>query len=318
VSSQWFGVSIALGAFFAGMLLNESELSHKAAADSLPMRDAFAVLFFISVGMLFDPDILVRQPLQVLACVAVIVLGKPAAAWLLLRALGHSDRMASTVAASVSQIGEFSFILAGLAIALDLMPSPGRDLVLAGALISIVLNPVVFASVIRWQKRQRGEPVADDSADAGPAMPSGPHGIMVGYGRVGSQLAALLRARGMELAAIDDDADLVAKAHADGFAAIRGNAASEERMAELLPATATHALLAIPGAFEAGEIIERLRRANPSMVILARAHNEAEVRHLLERGADGAVLAERELAYSMAEMVLAGTVAVGGEPPSAR
>jgi CPA2 family monovalent cation:H+ antiporter-2 len=307
VSSQWFGVSIALGAFFAGMLLNESELSHKAAADSLPMRDAFAVLFFISVGMLFDPGILLEQPLQVLACVAVIVVGKPVAAWLMLRALGHSDRMASTIAASVSQIGEFSFILAGLAISLGLMPANGRDLVLAGALISIVLNPVVFASVIRWQKRQRGEPVADDNADAGPPVPTGPHGIVVGYGRVGSQLAALLRTRGMTLVAIDDDVDLVAKARADGIAAIRGNAASEERLAELLPETATHALLAIPGAFEAGEIIKRLRRANASMVILARAHNEAEVRHLLESGADGAVLAERELAYSMAEMVLAGS-----------
>jgi CPA2 family monovalent cation:H+ antiporter-2 len=306
-SSQWFGVSIALGAFFAGMLLNESELSHKAAADSLPMRDACAVLFFISVGMLFDPSILLEQPLPVLACVAVIVLGKPVFAWAMLRLLGHNDRMASTIAASVSQIGEFSFILAGLAISLRLMPVQGRDLVLAGALISIVLNPLVFASVVRWQKRQRGEPVPDDRLDVGPPIPTGPHAIMIGYGRVGSQLAALLRTRGMTLAAIDDDADLVAKAHADGFAAIRGNAASEERLAELLPETATHALLAIPGAFEAGEIIVRLRRANPSMVILARAHNEAEVRHLLDSGADGAVLAERELAYSMAEMVLAGS-----------
>jgi CPA2 family monovalent cation:H+ antiporter-2 len=311
MSSQWFGVSIALGAFFAGMLLNESELSHKAAADSLPMRDAFAVLFFISVGMLFDPTILLTEPLKVLACVAVIVLGKPIVAWTMLRLLGHDDRLASTIAASVSQIGEFSFILAGLAISLRLMPAEGRDLVLAGALISIVLNPVVFASVVRWQKRQRGEPVADDRIDVGPPVPTGPHGIMIGYGRVGSQLAALLRTRGMTLVAIDDDADLVAKAHADGIAAIRGNAASEERLAELLPATATHALLAIPGAFEAGEIIGRLRKANPSRVILARAHNEAEVRHLLERGADGAVLAERELAYSMAEMVLAGSEAAG-------
>jgi len=311
VSSQWFGVSIALGAFFAGMLLNESELSHKAAADSLPMRDAFAVLFFISVGMLFDPGILLRQPLPVLACVAVIVFGKPVVAWLMLRALGHEHRMASTIAASVSQIGEFSFILAGLAISLRLMPAEGRDLVLAGALISIVLNPLVFGSVVRWQKRQRGEPVADDRIDIGPPVPTEAHAILVGYGRVGSQLAALLRTRGMTLVAIDDDADLVAKAHAYGIAAIRGNAASAERLAELSPATATHALLAIPGAFEAGEIIVRLRRANPTMVILARAHNEAEVRHLLESGADGAVLAERELAYSMAEMVLAGSQHIG-------
>jgi CPA2 family monovalent cation:H+ antiporter-2 len=305
VSSQWFGVSIALGAFFAGMLLNESELSHKAAADSLPMRDAFAVLFFVSVGMLFDPFILVRQPLPVLACVAVVMLGKPIAAWLVVRALGHNERYASTIAASVSQIGEFSFILAGLAISLKLMPREARDLVLAAALISIVLNPLVFASVRRWQRRREGQPMPDDRADPGPPVPTGPHGIVVGYGRVGSQLAALLRTRGMELVAIDDDAELVHKAHGDGIAAIRGNAASEERLAELLPASATHALLAIPGAFEAGAIIKRLRDANPAMVILARAHNEAEVRHLLDNGADGAVLAERELAYSMAEMVVA-------------
>jgi CPA2 family monovalent cation:H+ antiporter-2 len=311
VSSQWFGVSIALGAFFAGMLLNESELSHKAAADSLPMRDAFAVLFFISVGMLFDPTILLRQPLPVLACVAVVLFAKPLSAWLLVRALGHGDRLASTIAASVSQIGEFSFILAGLGVALKMMPREGRDLVLAAALISIVLNPVVFAGILRWQRRRSGEPVPDDRVDRGPPMPEGPHGIVVGYGRVGSQLAALLRARGMTLAAIDDDAELVAKAHADGIAAIRGNAASGERLAELLPGTATHALLAIPGAFEAGAIIRHLRAANAGMVILARAHNEAEVRHLLDSGADGAVLAERELAYSMAEMVMAGAEQMG-------
>jgi CPA2 family monovalent cation:H+ antiporter-2 len=305
VSSQWFGVSIALGAFFAGMLLNESELSHKAAADSLPMRDAFAVLFFVSVGMLFDPSILIEKPLPVLACVAVVMLGKPAVAWLVVRLLGHGERLASTIAASVSQIGEFSFILAGLALSLHLMRSEARDLVLAAALISIVLNPLYFAAVLRWQRRRDGESVAGDRSDTGPPVPEGPHGIVIGYGRVGSQLAALLRARGMQLAVIEDDRELVAKARADGIATVQGNAASPERLAELKPESATHALLAIPQAYEGGAIIKRLRAANPKMVILARAHNEAEVRYLLENGADGAVLAERELAYSMAEMVQA-------------
>jgi CPA2 family monovalent cation:H+ antiporter-2 len=305
VSSTWFGVSIALGAFFAGMLLNESELSHKAAADSLPMRDAFAVLFFVSVGMLFDPAILLEKPLPVLACVAVVMLGKPIAAWLVVRLLGHGERMASTIAASVSQVGEFSFILAGLAISLQMMPREGRDLVLAAALISIVLNPIYFAAVMGWQRRRDGKSPVDETPEPALPVPEGPHGIVVGYGRVGGQLAALLRARGMNLVAIDGDPDLVAKARADGFPAIRGNAATEERMLELQPATATHALLAIPGAFEAGEIVKRLRAANPAMVILARAHNETEVRYLLDSGADGAVLAERELAYSMAEMVYA-------------
>jgi CPA2 family monovalent cation:H+ antiporter-2 len=314
VSSQWFGVSIALGAFFAGMLLNESELSHKAAADSLPMRDAFAVLFFVSVGMLFDPTILLREPLPVLACVVVIMVGKPVAAWALVRVLGHGNRIASIVAASVSQIGEFSFILAGLAVTLRLMPGDARDLVLAGALISIVSNPFVFAAVLRWQARQSSDrPVPEEGDGGGPPLPTRGHGIVVGYGRVGAQLAELLRARGMPLLAIDADADLVAKARADGIPAVRGNAASPNILAELSPGTATHALVAIPNAFEAGEIITRLRAANPAISILARAHSEAELHHLLDCGADAGVLAERELAYSMAEMVQgAGMMTPGG------
>jgi CPA2 family monovalent cation:H+ antiporter-2 len=316
-SSQWFGVSIALGAFFAGMLLNESELSHKAAADSLPMRDAFAVLFFVSVGMLFDPTILVREPLPVLGAVAVIMVGKPLAAWLMLRAAGHSDRIASTIAASVSQIGEFSFILAGLGVGLALMPEEGRDLVLAGALISIVLNPLVFAAVLRRQATARGAPTADELESTLPAVPEEGHGIVVGYGRVGMELAGLLRARGMPIVAIEDDADHVARARADGIPVVRGNAASPDLLPELHPEGATHALLAIPNAYEAGEIIARLRAANPAMTILARAHSEAEVRHLLASGADGAVLAERELAYSMAEMVMAGSPAPAGAASAA-
>src|SRR5918993_2397934 len=303
-SSQWFGVSIALGAFFAGMLLNESELSHKAAADSLPMRDAFAVLFFVSVGMLFDPTILIREPLPVLGCVLVVMVAKPAVAWIMLRLLGHSDRIASTIAASVAQVGEFSFILAGLGVSLRLMPPDGRDLVLAAALISIIANPLVFAAVLRRQARKAGTPLPDDLLEAGPAVPTGPHGILIGYGRVGCQLGELLREGGMELVVIDSDPDLVAKAQADGIAAIHGNAASADRVAELLPDTATHALVAIPNAYEAGALVERLRAANPKISILARAHGEQEVQYLIARGADGAVLAERELAFSMAEMVL--------------
>ena len=302
-SSQWFGVSIALGAFFAGMLLNESELSHKAAADSLPMRDAFAVLFFVSVGMLFDPTILLREPLPVLGCVLVIMVGKPLAAWAVVRALGQSSRIASTIAASVAQIGEFSFILAGLAVALKLMPADARDLVLAGALISIVANPLVFAAVLRWQARAAALLIANDDNAGNPPLPKSGHGILIGYGRVGAQLAQLLRDRGMALVAIDGDADLVAKARASGLPALRGNAAAPGVLDELSPGTASHALIAIPNAFEAGEIVGRLRAANPTISILARAHSEAELRYLLDAGADAVVLAERELAYSMAEMV---------------
>ena len=309
-SSELFGVSIALGAFFAGMLLNESELSHKAASDSLPMRDAFAVLFFVSVGMLFNPNILVREPWLVLATFLVVTVGKPMAAFVLVRAIGRTPRMASTIAATVSQIGEFSFILAGLAVALKVLPPEGRDLVLAAALLSIVANPIIFHWVVRWQREEKARrtAVADAQADAdapeGPPLPTSGHTIVIGYGRVGAQLASLLKDGGVQVAVIDDSRDLIERAHADGIAAVRGNAASVERLAELSPATATHALVAIPNAFEAGEIVARLRKANPAMSILARAHSDVEMRHLLSEGADAAVMAERELAYSMAEMVL--------------
>ena len=307
-SAKLFGVSIALGAFFAGMLLNESELSHKAAADSLPMRDAFAVLFFVSVGMLFDPLILVRQPLLVLATFLIITVGKPAAALLLVRMLGRSKTTALTIAASVAQIGEFSFILAGLAVTLHLLPAEGRDLVLAGALLSIIANPLMWVMLLRWQSRQEAEhpPSAEDtSVPSGPELPLRDHTILIGYGRVGRQLALLLKDRGVPLVVIDADGELVQKAHADGIAAIRGNAAAADRLDAVSPATSSHAVIAIPQAIEAGEVIARLRSANPAMTILARAHSEAEMRHLLSKGADGAVLAERELAYSMAEMVMA-------------
>ena len=161
-SAKMFGVSFALGAFFAGMLLNESELSHKAAADSLPLRDAFAVLFFVSVGMLFDPRILVEQPLPVLATFLTITVGKSVASFLIVRAFGHPNSTALTISASLAQIGEFSFILAGLGVGLKLLPPEGRDLVLAGAILSIIANPLLFVVLGRWQQAR-----ADVTAAAG-------------------------------------------------------------------------------------------------------------------------------------------------------
>ncbi|RBC97744.1 cation:proton antiport protein, partial [Xanthomonas oryzae pv. oryzae] len=154
VSATLFGVSFALGAFFAGMLLKESELSHKAASDSLPLRDAFAVLFFVSVGMLFDPMILVAHPWQVLATFLTITVGKSLAAFVIVRAFGHPTGTALTISTSLAQIGEFSFILAGLGVQLAIMPETGRDLILAGALLSIVANPFLFSWLDRWQATQ--------------------------------------------------------------------------------------------------------------------------------------------------------------------
>ena len=311
-SAALFGVSFALGAFFAGMLLNKSELSHKAANDSLPLRDAFAVLFFVSVGMLFDPGILLEQPLLVIATTFIVIVGKSAAAYLIVRAFGHPNSTALTISASLAQIGEFSFILAGLGVSLQILPEQGRDVVLAGAMISIIANPLIFAVLDRWEARRATEaataaPTAETAPDVppGPALEGEDHAIVIGYGRVGGQLAKLLRDRGIPIMVIDTDIDNVRRAHADGIPAIRGNAANERVLADAKPQSAKIAVLAIPQPLEAGEVVTRLRASNPALTIFARAHSDAEVRHLIEHGADGAVMAERELAYSMAEMVMA-------------
>lgn len=306
-SAMLFGVSFALGAFFAGMLLNESELSHKAANDSLPLRDAFAVLFFVSVGMLFNPAILIEHPWQVLATAAIIMFGKSAAAFVIVRAFGHPTGTALTISASLAQIGEFAFIIAGLGVTLKILPPTGQALVLAGALISIMLNPVVFGLLDRWLlKHQETTPTAVEiDLPPGPSLDLHDHAIVIGYGRVGSALAQVLRDRGVPVLVIDDNKEHVAEAHAAGLPGIRGSAASDKVLAEAHPDRAKIAVLAIPQPLEAGETLAKLRTLNPGLTLLARAHSDAEVKHLLEHGADGTVMAERELAYSLAEMVMA-------------
>jgi CPA2 family monovalent cation:H+ antiporter-2 len=306
-SATLFGVSFALGAFFAGMLLKESELSHKAASDSLPLRDAFAVLFFVSVGMLFDPHILLEHPWQVLATFLTITVGKSLAAFVIVRAFGHPAGIALTISTSLAQIGEFSFILAGLGVSLAILPETGRDLILAGALLSIIANPLLFTWLDRWQARQAVEaPVTlETELPPGPSLELVDHAIVIGYGRVGSTLAAVLRERGVPVLVIDDNREHVERAHADGIPGIRGSAAADRVLAEAHPEKAKIAILAIPQPLEAGEALAKLRALNPGLTLLARAHSDAEVKHLLEHGADGTVMAERELAYSLAEMVMA-------------
>ncbi|MCR6663534.1 MAG: Kef family K(+) transporter [Luteimonas sp.] len=308
-SAMLFGVSFALGAFFAGMLLNESELSHKAANDSLPLRDAFAVLFFVSVGMLFDPNILVQHPWQVIATFLIIVVGKSLAAYWIVRLFKHPKATALTISASLAQIGEFSFILASLGVSLAILPETGRDLILAGALLSILVNPMLFSVLARREARETAAAAARAAAEAPEEPPAVPdsvvdHTILVGYGRVGQQLAELLHQRGVPLVVVEDDVDRITRARASGLHAVRGNVAAERVMKEAAPDRAKLAIFAIPHALEAGEAIARMKAINPAITVLARAHSDAEVKHLLEHGADGAVLAERELAYSLAEMVM--------------
>ncbi|WP_045761727.1 YbaL family putative K(+) efflux transporter [Xanthomonas albilineans] len=306
-SATLFGVSFALGAFFAGMLLKESELSHKAANDSLPLRDAFAVLFFVSVGMLFNPHILLDHPWQVLVTFLIITVGKSLAAFLIVRAFGHPIRTALTISTSLAQIGEFSFILTGLGMSLAILPETGRDLILAGALLSIIANPLLFTWLDRWQARQAAEAqvTLEPELPPGPSLDVAGHAIVIGYGRVGSTLAAVLRTYGVPVLVIDDNREHVERAHADGLPGIRGSATADRVLAEAHPEKATIAILAIPQPLEAGEALVKLRALNPELTLLARAHSDAEVKHLLDHGADGTVMAERELAHSLAEMVMA-------------
>ncbi|GAB3363279.1 YbaL family putative K(+) efflux transporter [Lysobacter rhizosphaerae] len=318
-SAELFGVSFALGAFFAGLLLNESEFSHEAATETLPLRDAFAVLFFVSVGMLFNPMILVERPLEVLATFAIVVFGNGLAAWTVARLWGKSGATALLLGISLSQIGEFSFILAGLGVQLGVLPTAGQDLILAGALLSITFNPLLMA----WLDRRTAAEARLTQEEADRAAPIPPdirdHVLLVGYGRVGRELARVLHDHGVPLVVIDGEDHLIARARADGLPAIRGNAVNEGVLRDAVPERAHMALLAIPNALEAGEIIATLRKLNPALSIVARGHSDAEVKHLLEHGADATVMAERELAHSFAEMVMA-TPPYRGErhlPPAA-
>lgn len=315
-----FGVSFALGAFFAGMILSESPLSQRAAEETLPLRDAFAVLFFVSVGMLFDPGILLRAPGPLIATLAIILVGKSAAAWLIMRAFGRSQTAALTISASLAQIGEFSFILAGLGTALGILPAQGRDLILAGAILSILLNPVVFALAERLAPEvpvakpkpavpaEMGEPekaaAPEPEAEAPPERDITPtsldsHIVVVGYGRVGSLLGAGLLSQGAKLLVIEDNPDAVATAKRDGAELLVGNAADPEVLAAAAVGRAVRLFVAIPGSFEAGQVCEQARAENPALPIVARAHSDAEVAHLTKCGATLTIMGEAEIARAM-------------------
>ncbi|MFL6717273.1 MAG: YbaL family putative K(+) efflux transporter [Burkholderiaceae bacterium] len=301
-----FGVSFALGAFFAGMILGESDLSHRAAEESLPLRDAFAVLFFVSVGMLFDPSILMREPLLVLATVAIIVVGKSLAALAIVRAFGHPASTALTIAASLAQIGEFSFILATLGVSLGLLPQTGRDLILGGAIISILLNPLLFVVLDRLRSRKGSPHEQAHAADpAGPALPDMKgHVVLVGFGRVGHLVALALTERNQPFVVIEDDLSVVQALRRDGVPALYGNAVAPGMMALAQVASARWLLLAIPDALEAGHVIAQARKQNPGIDIIARAHSNAERLHLERQGADQTIMGEHEIAAGMAGCVL--------------
>lgn len=293
-SAELFGVSFALGAFFAGMIMSESELSQQAANETLPLRDAFAVLFFVSIGMLFNPMILIQHPLPVLATLAIIVVGKSIAAYLIVRAFKHATGTALTISASLAQIGEFSFILAALGTELKLLPPEGRDLILAGAILSILVNPILFRLVDRHtQKSLKPTLPPEEVAPSKPASCV----VLVGYGRVGRAVTEGFKGAG--LVVVEAESERLDELRAQDIKVVEGNAVKPEILIEAGLENATHLLVAVPNAFEAATIVEQARRINPKVRIIARAHSDAEVEFLAARGADNTIMGEREIALGM-------------------
>ena len=310
-----FDVSFALGAFFAGMILSESALSQRAAQETLPLRDAFAVLFFVSVGMLFNPAILLSHPVALLATLLIITLGKSAVAYLVMRLFRHSESTALMIAASRAQIGEFSFILAGLGVSLSLLPPEGRDLVLAGALLSILMTPFLFGAA-DWL-RAHHEPAARKAPaetatvqETAPEMPTREpvpvtrltnHVVLVGYGRVGSVIGATLSVSRVPLFVIESDEDLVEKLREQGIEAVSGNAADPELARAANYPAARCLLVAIPDGFEGGQVVEQAHALNRKLPIIARAHSDEEIEHLKRHGAGKVVMGEELIAHAMIE-----------------
>ncbi len=310
-SAALFGVSFALGAFFAGMVMRESEFSHRAAQESLPLRDAFAVLFFVSVGMLFDPSVLVERPLQVLGVVLVIVVGKSLAACALVLVLRYPLGTALTVSASLAQIGEFSFILAGLGASLGLLPPEAQSLILAGALISIAVNPFCFTAIAPIQNwlhahsafarglEARGDPLAELPTSTAARYLSR-QVVLVGYGRVGRRIAAALAARDIPFVVAEQNREMVEKLRADGLAAVWGDAADPAVLIQAHVARARVLVIATPDTLNVRQMIATARTLNPAIETVIRSHNEEEAKLLTQEKGTTVFLGESELARAMA------------------
>ena len=315
LASKLFGVSFALGAFFAGMMMRESEFSHRAAEESLPLREAFSVLFFVSVGMLFDPTVILQQPMRILFTLCVIMLGTPLATAAIVLLFRYPLNTALTVAGSLAQIGEFSFILAGLGVSLGLLPADGRSLILAAALISIAVNPLVFKAIGPLQSWLRDksalarrlempdDPLAQLPMTTEEKYLSG-QVVLAGYGRVGRRIADALLAHGVPFVVAEQDRERVEKLRELGIAAVYGDASDP---AVLIQAHITHAgmlVVATPDPIAARQMVNTARALNPTIEVVLRTHNEEEAKLLEQEGLGTVFLGEGELARGMLQHTL--------------
>ena len=310
-----FQVSFALGAFFAGMVMRESDLSHRAAEESLPLRDAFAVLFFVSVGMLFDPLVLIKEPLHVLAVVGIIVIGKTLAAAALVLAFRYPLNTALTVAASLAQIGEFSFILAGLGMTLGLLPQEGMSLVLAGALISIALNPALFAlikplkelalrrSALARKLEHREDPLAVLPMSTEHKYLKG-QVVVVGYGRVGRRITRSLAERNIPFVVVEQNRERVEQIRGQGLVAVTGDSAEPDTLIQAHIADAAMLVIATPDPMNVQRMVETARALNPNIDVVIRTHSPDAVEMFRKDGLGQVFFDEEELARGMKAHIL--------------
>ena len=313
------GSATIFGASVAGIVVAQSPVSHQAAADALPMRDAFAVLFFVSVGMLFNPAFVVDQPVLVLVGVAVVLVAKPAAALAIVAICGYPVRTALTVAIGLAQIGEFSFILASVAKQHGLMPDDGMNLLVATAMISITVNPLLFRSIDRIERAIHGMPWLwrlldarharrskglDLEASTRLAARTKPLAVIVGYGPVGRLVDALLRDAGLETAIVDMNIETVRQLQAKGRIAVYGDAARREVLEQAGIRDAVHLVLSLPNSEERGSLVMLARELSPAVEITARARYLAEREVLTRAGANTVVSEEGESGVALARHVL--------------
>jgi CPA2 family monovalent cation:H+ antiporter-2 len=309
-SAMLFGISLALAAFFAGVALGESDLSHQAAGEALPVQQVFAVLFFVSVGMLFDPKTLLDMPVEIAALLIAIVVGTGMTTIVVLLFMRAAPETAALVGASFAQIGEFSFILTEQAVQRDLMDASARNLVIAVALLAIVLNPLMFPLARGFAMRVAASPIFARLVGrrSGIALRGTPHladhAILVGHGRVGRTVASALRTHGLNYIVIESNRKLAEKVKAEGVRVVYGDATHEDVLNAALPRTARLIVVALPDAFQTRQVIALARKLNPEIETVVRTHSEAEALYLAESGVGLAVIGEREIAVGMSDFAL--------------
>lgn len=313
-AAELFGVSPALGAFFAGVVIAESDLSHQAGAEILPLQETFTVLFFVSVGMMFDPRVLLQYPIHILATLAIVIVGKSIAACGIVLVFKYPVATALIISASLAQIGEFSFILIGVGIQLGLVPATALSIILAVAILSIAVNPLIFTAMASLTKTIEKNPRALKAMERGSRnltkeiseVPAGlvDHVVMIGYGRVGTMIGQALERRNVPYVVVDLDRTIIEQLQAKGVPTVFGDASRPGILAHSGLKQAKMLIVATPAKSQARKIVEYAKKVNPDVEICVRTHQASDVPYFEELGIQRIVMGELELALQMAEFAL--------------